>query len=599
MKRAAFIIALFACTAGSAADPYAGYIYPSGIQAGTTNRFIIGGQNLWRLRGMHFSCGGLKAIEIKPVPNLQPPLGTQKRHLINWLDGIAGGVREEPPKPDGSHVGEWRSNVWYQALGSLDALEISIVERYLFTPRNPLQAAPSLRQMCIVEIAADAGLKPGTYDFSLWNDAGISAPRPFLVTACPRAAEPLFRPSHRPETETDVIKVESAGVVLDGQIMPGEIDRFRLYLAEGRRYVFKVVARELQPYVGDAVPGFFNAAATVRNAEGRVVAFGDDTARFRPDPQFDFTPSASGVYTVEIHDVLYRGRADFVYSLEVGPCAAASSATVRKPADESDAGEGVSRFAGVVQDTGGKAVSEFTVDRPGKRILEVFARRDGSSLDAVLTLRKAGDQRPLAVWDDTTNRFFIGTVAQAECDSVGEYDFTEPGRYIVEIRDRTGHGGEDYFWRLEVRRPNPGFEVYSTRSTLPLYNGKPLTVDFVIVRKDGFDGKVTLEFPQDVTAAERTAASGVERMTAMLIYTGRKPLDFNAVRIFARGTIRGKTLRKEVVACDEYEQAFAWRHLVPAKSFLLRAKPGRTARKKENETKAGKLKKATTPGKRF
>jgi hypothetical protein len=217
----------------------------------------------------------------------------------------------------------------------------------------------------------------------------------------------------------------------------------------------------------------------------------------------------------------------------------------------------------------------------------------------VLTLRKAGDQRPLAVWDDTTNRFFIGTVAQAECDSVGEYDFTEPGRYIAEIRDRTGHGGEDYFWRLEVRRPNPGFEVYSTRSTLPLYNGKPLTVDFVIVRKDGFDGKVTLEFPQDVTAAERTAASGVERMTAKLIYTGRKPLDLNAVRIFARGTIRGKTLRKEVVACDEYEQAFAWRHLVPAKSFLLRAKPGRTAQKKENETKAGKLKKATRPGKRF
>ena len=212
MKKALFVIsALFAAAAWSAADPHVGYIYPCGIQAGTTNRFIVGGQNLWRLLGMHFSGKGLKVLEIKPVPSFVPPTTMQRRHLVNWLRAIANGTREEPAKPDDPHISEWRSNSWYRALGSLDALEISIVERYLFTPRNPLQAAPSLRQKCIVTIAADADAEIGTHEFSLWSNAGISAPRPFAVSAFPRTAEPLFAPAYRPKTELEAVDAGEGG----------------------------------------------------------------------------------------------------------------------------------------------------------------------------------------------------------------------------------------------------------------------------------------------------------------------------------------------------------------------------------------------------
>ena len=37
------------------ADPYVGYIYPSSIQAGTTNRLIIGGQALNGAQKYHFT----------------------------------------------------------------------------------------------------------------------------------------------------------------------------------------------------------------------------------------------------------------------------------------------------------------------------------------------------------------------------------------------------------------------------------------------------------------------------------------------------------------------------------------------------------------
>lgn len=556
VKLLSALAAIIALT-GFAADPYVGYIYPSGIEAGETNSFIIGGQNLNKLRGIHFGGDSLHVVKVEPVPRFSPPPGGQRRHLTKWLDAIAKGNREEPAKPDDPRMNEWRSNSWWCALGSLDPLKISIVERNLFVPRNSLQDAPSLRQMCIVTLAADANATLGRFDLSVWNDGGISAPRPFTVTAAPRVAEPLFSPEHRRRPATNVVDVSNSAVVLDGQIMPGETDAFRVRFAKGGRYSIKVSARELQPYVGDAVPGFFNPAVTVKTPDGKIVAKYDDTARFRPDPEFEFTPPDSGVYVIEIHDVLYRGRADFVYAVEVA----------------SDKAERAYEFSGTVSTPGEKSVAEFWIDEPGERVIDVFARRGGSSLDPVLTVRKALSRETLFQWDDTTNKFFVGTIPQAECDPSGTYFFKEAGRYLAEITDRTGHGGGDYFWNLKIRKPRSDFAVYSTRSTLPIVGSRPLKVGFVVDRREGFNGDVTLEFSNGVVAKNHVATSGVERVTALLTYTGSKYLAPQPVKVYARGNINGRTVRREVIPCNEYEQAFAWRHLVPAESFVLRAVP--------------------------
>ena len=123
-----------------AADPYVGYIYPSGIRAGETNRLVIGGQNLNRIRGARFSLGGLEVLKVENVPGFPNPTGPQKKHLAKWLDGIAAGNMEEPPLPENPHLEEWRSNTWWRALGTLDAGQLAIVESDLYTPKNALQA---------------------------------------------------------------------------------------------------------------------------------------------------------------------------------------------------------------------------------------------------------------------------------------------------------------------------------------------------------------------------------------------------------------------------------------------------------------------------
>ena len=559
-------VLLFAASLASA-DPYVGYIYPAGIQAGATNRLVVGGQNLNRLAGARFSRGGLRVLKIELVPGFSPPTGPQRGHLRKWLDGIAAGVRQEPPLPDDPHLDEWRSNSWWRALGSLDAGQIAIVERDLYTPKNALQATPSLRQMALVTVAADPDAAPGRGELCVYGPGGISAPRPFEITAAPRVAEPLFSPPHRPAPELQPVEVGVGGsVVMDGQVMPGETDSFRLRLARGRNYTFRTTARELQPYVGDAVPGFFNAAIVLKGEDGSVVASADDEARFRPDPVMVFRPKEEGVYRLEIHDVLYRGRADFVYSVAVTEGAKAP-APCPQDAD------------GVVARPGEICRKVVEVERPGRLALEVTARKLGSPLDAVLTLRRSPDGPVLAQWDDVTNTVFVGTVPQAECDPTGVFDFAESGRYVAEITDRTGHGGPGYFWRLDVRPLQPGFEVYSTRSTLPLSSKAPLKVKFHVVRRDGFDGAVSLEFPDEVRVVGGVATAGVDVVTAQLSPRKGGVREPKPVKVFATAQICGRTVRVPVVPCDEYEQAFAWKHLVPAESFLLMSPGGGKSRR--------------------
>ncbi len=555
-------IALFAASTVFAADPYVGYIYPAGIQAGTTNRLVVGGQGFQGVQSVHLSGRGVRVLSTQLVPGFPNPNRFQKWHLTRWLNGIAEGRLEEPPIPPNSHEEEWRKNAWWSKLGTLDRQQLAIVERDLFTPRNALQASPSLRQLMLVTVVADIDAKPGRRSLVVETGKGMSAPRPLLVSVVPRIAEPLYVPPHRDQPSRPRVDVREGASILEGQIMPGETDFFTLKLAGGRPYVLNVTARELQPYIGDAVPGFFNPVVLLKNSQGEIVASADDHQRFRPDPIMCFTPPADGEYRFEIHDVLYRGRADFVYSVRIG--GAGRGDKFRNARSTCD---------GVVS-AGQSATKKFTVERPGRRVLEVTARRRGSPLDAVLTLRKAGGGPVLAQWDDVTNRVFVGTIPQGECDPIGLYDFKEPGEYVAEITDRTGHGGPDYFWWLDVRRPRPGFAVYSTRSTLPVVRGKPLPVGFRVVRKDGFTGDIAIGGPTFLKFSNHVVTSGVDQVTASLEYVGRGRMPTTRCDLFATATINGKKVEVPVIPCDEYEQAFAWKHLVPAETFLVRGQGG-------------------------
>ena len=316
MKKAILILLAAAAAYAQGADPYVGYIYPCGIQAGTTNRLVVGGQFLWGVRTGAVSGGGVKIIDVELVPGFPPPTGSQFRYLAKWLDAIAKGDRTEPPLPTdpNARVDEWRSNRWWRVLGTLDEQKLSIVARAMYIRPNALQMSPSLNQRLLVTVAVDANAAPGAREFRVFAPNGMSAPRPLLVTSAPHEEEARWAPSHRPLPPAPA--VTNLPCVLDGQIMPGQTDTWTLHLQKGRTVTLRTVARELQPYIGDAVPGFFNPAIRIVDTNGLEVAFADDNF-YHPDPVLVFTPPADGDYKLEVHDLLYRGRDDFVYSITV------------------------------------------------------------------------------------------------------------------------------------------------------------------------------------------------------------------------------------------------------------------------------------------
>ncbi|MCY2926456.1 MAG: peptidase, partial [Planctomycetota bacterium] len=124
------------------------------------------------------------------------------------------------------------------------------------------------------------------------------------------------------ETESELItdRTETGltlPVVINGQIMPGDIDRFKFSARKGQRLLISAAARELIPYISDAVPGWFQAVITLYDPAGKELAYADHYG-FQADPVLLCEIPADGEYVVEIRDSLYRGREDFVYRLTVG-----------------------------------------------------------------------------------------------------------------------------------------------------------------------------------------------------------------------------------------------------------------------------------------
>ena len=584
VKKVILILLAVAAAWAYGDDPYVGYIYPCGIQVGMTNRLVVGGQGLGGVRDVVVSGEGVTVLSIEAVPNFPPASGSQFRYLARWLDGIAQGDRAAPPLPTNpkARVEEWRSNRWWRVLGELDEQKLSMVERALYIRPNRLQMSPSLRQSLLVTVAVAPDAKPGAREFRVLGPNGMSAPRPFIVSAAPREAEALWAPSHRRRPPAPA--VTNLPCVLDGQIMPGQTDTWTLHLQKGRTITLCTVARELQPYIGDAVPGFFNPALRILDASGAEVAFADDNF-YHPDPVLVFTPPADGDYKLEVHDLLYRGRQDFVYAITVEagahPVDPRHVSLWPNPVPPSPPDAACATFTGVVDRPGASGEHAFEVKEPGEYVFDVLARRVGSPLDARVSVFGSAGDKPLAVFTDTTNLVFRGSLIQGECDPVGTCRLAA-GTYRLRVEDEAGKGGPEWSYTLRVYRPAPAFEVWTAKSSFAFRarSGSSQMKVFV-VRSGGFDGPVELDETPDFRFSPAVIPAGTNMLKVALISKQRRPQPVQELQFNASAQVNGKTQTVRIQPADEYNQAFAWDHLLPSHAFDVRILPNPNAWKDE------------------
>ena len=200
--------------------------------------------------------------------------------------------------------------------------------------RGKQQINRQISEWVLIEVTVDADAPCGERELRIGTSSGLTNPMVFEVGVYPEVCE--LEPNDR-RAHPDVRNLPNAAnqfgiprlralppiqsiqlpVVLNGQILPGDVDRFRFQAQKGQPLVIETQARKLVPYLADAVPGWFQATVALYDARGREVAFADEY-RFDPDPVLFCRIPADGDYELEIRDAIYRGREDFVYRVTVG-----------------------------------------------------------------------------------------------------------------------------------------------------------------------------------------------------------------------------------------------------------------------------------------
>ena len=583
------------------AIPYAGYLYPAGVKAGTTVRVLIGGQNLGGAVGGVVSGKGVRVKRVVVIPNFPLPDGSQRAWLYKWIAGIEKGNKEKPPFPAPEKLEGWRKCDWWMKLDQLEPMELTLVIRNLHVRRNPLQQTPSLRGMMIIDVEADANAAPGVRELRIYGRRGVSAPKLFFVDKCDHYQEPEYVAPHKPRPETPYVKAVPA--VVNGQVMPGETDSFIVKLDKETEYTFTLTGRRFQPFIGDAVPGHFQPVLEIIAPDGKQLAFADDEY-FQPDPVLRFKSGKAGDYLLKIRDNLYRGRQDFVYrvALEKGNKRYQFNGASLTECDEASEPETRERrlyigrplvIFGALEKPGEKDTYRFNGKRNMNFHAEIAGRKDGSPLDAVLTLY-APDGKVLAKVDDSAKTINVGENLQ-QIDPEITINLPVDGVYKVVVSELNNAGGKDYRYRLKLGKTEADFNVYTVRSMCNIGPGGSGSVKAMVERTGGFAGDIRITGDRRYVAQPQVVKATVSEFNLQLRNPERRFAPPRDIKIYAEAEVNGKLVRKEVVPADIFNQAFAYDHLLPVQSFCIGTRGGGSSKKMNKSGKKAVVKAAVKP----
>ncbi len=423
--------------------PHIGYLYPAGGQQGSVFEIIVGGQFLKGVTDVHVSGEGVRASVVQHYRPLRNLTKEQRKEIQRRLRELGekrwaelhkqGLVGPKPPWPKGGGNASMADKENAEETESVELPEHLLLRnledkslrelqhvRNTFFKLGKRQRNAQISESLLIEVTIDPDAAMGDRELRLAGRQGLTNPMVFQVGVLPEARElesndPMVNDPLPKEPPVDL------PILMNGQIMPGDVDRFRFSASRGQQLVIEAQARRLIPYLADAVPGWFQATLALYDAEGDEVAFADDY-RFDPDPVIFYEIPDDGEYELEIRDSIYRGREDFVYRVAVG----------ERPF--------ITRMFPLGGREGDKTVASIDGWNLGKKRL---------SLD---TRPGAGDIRQTALRQGKrlSNRVTYAVGTLPECDDIEPNDTTKNAQRItlpLTINGRIARPGDvDVFW---------------------------------------------------------------------------------------------------------------------------------------------------------
>ena len=612
-----------AASSAQGQTPYVGFVYPAGGQQGTTVQIRLGGQRFAGVSGATVSGPGVSAKLNKYYRRLSNQEIQLLREQSRLLEREIKKTRREGKTPDRKK----------------QELVDRIKKRIREWVNRP--ACSSLAEIAILDVTIAPDAEPGAREIRLETLRGISNPMVFHVGQVPEVSrkpmitctfqvlgkEGLAQRKRPPEEEEETITVPCT---MNGQIASGEVNKYRFEAKKGQRLVVSVSARELIPYIADAVPGWFQPILAIHDADGKEVAFGDDY-RFKPDPTVYFEVPKDGEYVLSITDAIYRGREDFVYRVTIGKLPFVTSifplggrvgepvaiemdgwnlqkAKLTPPPKSAKAGvhlvsaksgKFVSNPMPFALDTLPECLDEESnndqahaqkvklpiivngrADQPddwdvyqvdGKAgdtiVAEVHARRLDSPLDSMLKITDA-DGKLLAVNDDYQD--VSSGLNTHHADSYIMVKLPADGPYYVHLGDTSRNGGKEYAYRLRISAPQPDFELRVVPASASIRSRSATAVTVYAIRKDGFAGdiKLSLKDAPEGFFSPTVSLKNDKRNVRLGLKTSLRTTE-QPVSLAVKGSAKvgEEAVARVAVPAEDRMQAFLWRHLVPAEDL--------------------------------
>ena len=304
---------LAACVSAAAKPPHIGYAYPAGGQRGTSFRVVVGGQYLGGATNVLVDGEGVRGTVVRHTVKYDPK---RYRQFFRNIKNISAAMEEKTGKEREKlqqRLDRTRKQIAEAEVPEgMDPFDEKAVMKY-FRGNTKDQFNPQIADRLYIDMSIDRAAAPGVRELRVRTPAGLSNPIFFEVGTLPETQEKEPNDDHMAPR----LQLVSLPAVVNGQILPGDIDHFRFKALKGQSLVVDVGARRITPYLADAVPGWFQAVATLYDESGREVAYEDDY-KFNPDPVLFFDVPKTGTYTLSIKDAIYRGREDFVYRIAIG-----------------------------------------------------------------------------------------------------------------------------------------------------------------------------------------------------------------------------------------------------------------------------------------
>ncbi len=644
--RLAIVVGMILCVSSSFAQPapYLGYAYPAGGQQGTTFPVKLGGQRLSGAERVVVTGKGVTASIEKVYHALNNQEITLLREQLNVLKKKATATRQRAGKK-----GRVNDNPITELLPVEQTIRRNLEARLAEFCNRP--ASASIADLVFINVTINADAVPGMRELRLVTNGGISNPLVFHVGQLPEATRPAMLTSNmqvlgkeqdalrkRPASEAE-IEIQLPCIV-NGQVASGEVNWYRFKATKGERLVISCSARELIPFIADAVPGWFQPVISVENSDGEEISYNDDFG-FRPDPVVQFEVPADGEYRFRVFDAIYRGREDFVYRISVGELPLLTSVfplggnrqtldklhwqgvnvdgaklklgsqdettdvqwlSVVKDGFESNRvafqlDEQVGTIEREPNNTAEQAVSvslptmiDGRIDTPGDWdvyrvnadagetiVAEITARRLDSSLDSILKITDAAG-KVIAVNDDHAD--IASGLNTHHADSFVMFQTTTAGPVFVHVGDTANSGGEAFAYRLRISHRQPDFALRVTPSAVGMPAKGGSFVNVYAIRQDGFEGEIQVQVnaPEKAFSMAKTVLKPGKDSAKVWIKTNLTPADgLVDLQIEGQAMVSGSRTVRRAGAADDRMQAFLWRHLVPAESLVAIVGDGKTS----------------------